>query len=138
MNEHLEHKTISNAFAEDCFYGECEHVDENGEPEDFSACPAIALEVCVDCMVERGQGSDPERWEDVLVGWPHGPKGESAPEAPIQPAILKPPPEYIRCEHYYDHHGGPHSCDSCVQDGCPHWIWTLEHEAAVARLTPTD
>lgn len=138
MTDHLEHRTVPNALGEDCFYGECEHLDENGQPEDFSACPTISLEVCVDCMVERDHGSDPEFWEDGLVAWPHEPKEEPTPEAPKLPAILKPPPEYIRCEHGYDHHAWAHSCDSCVNDDCPHWVWVLEHEAAVARLTPTS
>lgn len=136
MTDHLEHRTVPNALGEDCFYGECEHLDENGQPEDFSACPTISLEVCVDCMVEHGHGSDPEFWEDGLVAWPHEPKEEPTPEAPKLPAILKPPPEYIRCEHGYDHHAWAHSCDSCVNDDCSHWVWVLEHEAAVARLTP--
>lgn len=138
MAEHLEHRTIPDALAADCYYGECEHLDEQGEPSDFSACPTVSMEVCVDCMVERGYGADPQYWEDGLVGWPHGPEEEPTLEVPAPPAILKPPPEDIRCEHGYDHHGGSHSCDCCVSDNCPHWAWILEHEAAVAKLAKTE
>lgn len=138
MAEHLYHLTVPSALAIDCAYGECEHIDEQGEPSDYSACPTSSLEVCVECMVERGYGADPEFWEDGLVGWPHEPK-EPKVQAVENPAILKPPPEYVRCEHGYDHHGGPHSCDDCgTGNECPHWAWVLEHEAAVARLTPAS
>lgn len=71
--EHQEHVTVSWAYAATCLEGECEHVDENGEPEDLSACPtAPPFEVCVDCMDDEGRGRDPEDWDDVpLMPWPH-------------------------------------------------------------------
>jgi len=72
MSTHTEHATAIDARWENCLEGECDHVDEEGQPEDMSACPVVALEVCVDCMDERGHGRDPGAWDDVaLVEWPH-------------------------------------------------------------------
>ncbi|MBC6496089.1 hypothetical protein BEP68_14760 [Microbacterium sp. 4-7] len=70
---HVEHITVATAYREDCLEGECDHVDEDGEPDDMSACsPVPAFEVCVDCMEADGHGRDPEHWDDVpLVPWPH-------------------------------------------------------------------
>ena len=92
MNAHTEHVTIPDSLAADCFYGECEHVDEDGMPDDFSACPPVVFEVCVDCMDERGEGKDPALWEESLAKWPctahlpplvqHGPE--------LMPPIFKP------------------------------------------------
>lgn len=69
---HEEHVTVDTAYWADCLEGECEHVDEDGEPSDLSACPRVpAFEVCVDCMDADERGRDPEQWDDVpLIGWP--------------------------------------------------------------------
>lgn len=71
--EHAEHVTVSTAYPEDCLEGECDHRDEDGEPEDMTACtPVPPFEVCVDCMDLAGCGRDPECWDDVpLIAWPH-------------------------------------------------------------------
>lgn len=73
MPEHVDHVTVDEALAADCFYGECEHIDEDGMPDDFSTCPTFSLEVCVDCMEDAGYGRDPGLWEDSLRKWPHDP-----------------------------------------------------------------
>jgi len=133
MAEHTKHLTISNALAADCLYGECEHLNEDGEPSDYSACPSISIEVCIDCMVERGQGNDPTYWEEELISWPHEVRAVE-PEKVAIPKLLKAPPENIRCGHGYDHHSGPHSCDSCDRQECAYWAWVKDHERAVARI----
>lgn len=70
---HKEHVTVDTAYWADCLEGECEHVDEDGLPEDMSACPRVPpFEVCVDCMDAEGFGRDPAHWDDVpLTPWPH-------------------------------------------------------------------
>lgn len=69
---HAEHVTVSWAYWGNCLEGDCEHLDEDGQPEDLSACPNVPpFEVCVDCMEEDGRGRDPEHWDDVpLIAWP--------------------------------------------------------------------
>lgn len=68
---HTEHVTVTDARDYDCLEGECEHVDEDGQPEDMSACPVLTLEVCVDCMAEHERGRNPEGWGDLpLATWP--------------------------------------------------------------------
>jgi hypothetical protein len=69
---HAEHVTIEWAYEADCLEGECVHVDEDGEPDDLSACPTVPpFEVCVDCMDDKGVGRDPENWDDApLTAWP--------------------------------------------------------------------
>lgn len=97
MAEHTEHVTVD-AWAEDCIEGECEHVDEDGMPDDLSACASFQMEVCVGCQVERGLTSDPAWWEGALSPWPceyvpepavplmqHGP-GAEPPKFKPQPA----------------------------------------------------
>lgn len=69
MAEHTEHVTVD-AWAADCIEGECEHVDEDGMPDDMSACASFRMEVCVGCQVERGLTSDPAWWEGALSPWP--------------------------------------------------------------------
>lgn len=27
-----------------------------------------------------------------------------------------------KCKHGYDHHSGPHACDSCENNDCPYWV----------------
>ena len=73
MSDHSEHVTVTTARLYDCLEGECDHVDEDGEPDDMSLCPTLTLEVCVDCMDGiEDRGRDPERWDDVeLHEWPH-------------------------------------------------------------------
>ena len=88
MAEHQEHVTVE-AWSMDCVEGECEHRNEDGEPEDLSACEGFEMEVCVDCMVARGHDRDPKWWEGAFDKWPctallpplveHGPE----PEPPI-------------------------------------------------------
>ena len=88
---HTEHVTVIDALAANCVDGECEHVDENGMPDDYSACPRVVVEVCVDCMEARGDGRDPVWWESLAM-WPctahvpplvqHGPE--------LMPPIFKP------------------------------------------------
>lgn len=73
MTEHSDHVTVDDALGADCYYGECDHVDEDGMPDDFSECPTFSLEVCVDCMEDAGYGRDPSLWEDSLRKWPHDP-----------------------------------------------------------------
>lgn len=68
---HSEHVTVTDARDYDCLEGECEHLDEDGQPEDLSACPTLTLEVCVDCMAEHERGRGPEDWDDLpLTEWP--------------------------------------------------------------------
>ena len=69
MSDHTEHITID-AWSADCIERECEHIDEDGMPDDLSACPSFPMEVCVDCQVERGLTSDPAWWEGALSPWP--------------------------------------------------------------------
>ena len=95
---HAEHVTVD-AWWEDCIEGECDHVDEDGMPDDLSACPSFRMEVCVDCQVERGQTNDPAWWEGSLAPWPHESDGRKTmpplvlhgPEA--EPPIFKPSPD---------------------------------------------
>ncbi len=137
MTEHTRHTVLETAVAADCYYGECEHIDENGEPDDFSACPRVPVEVCVDCMVERGLGDDPAYWED-LAPWPHTERDQPLPggaELQGPPAILKPPPGHVRCSHSYHHDSGPHACDHCESGECPYWSWVDDHNRAVSRIT---
>lgn len=89
MSEHNEHVTASETWPTSCLEGECEHRDEEGQPEDMSVCPSSPYEVCIDCMDEGGFGRDPLYWDDApLSGWPHEPKPE--PVAPM-PALFKTP-----------------------------------------------
>lgn len=69
---HSEHVTVNWAYWGNCLEGDCEHVDEDGQPEDLSACPNVPpFEVCVNCMDDDGRGRDPEHWDDVpLIAWP--------------------------------------------------------------------
>lgn len=68
--KHAEHVTVE-AWPSNCIEGECDHLDEHGEP-DFELCPSTQVEVCVDCMDEEGFGRDPEGWDDTpLEEWPH-------------------------------------------------------------------
>ena len=67
--EHAEHVQVE-AWSMDCIDGDCEHRDEDGKPEDLSACPSSLMEVCVDCMEIAGVGRDPKHWEAVLHEWP--------------------------------------------------------------------
>lgn len=84
MAEHTERVTITDALNWDCVEGECEHIDEDGQPEDWWACPKITIEVCVDCMDERGHGRDQRFWEE-LVSHTDTPEPEPEPE----PSIFK-------------------------------------------------
>lgn len=90
MNAHEEHVTIE-AWSADCIEGECEHVDEDGMPDDLSACPGFDMEVCVDCQVERGLTNDPAWWEGALSPWPHEP--EDREPSPPQRVVHGPDPE---------------------------------------------
>lgn len=68
--KHAEHATVE-AWPHDCLEGECDHLDEHGEP-DFDRCPSIQFVTCVDCMDEKGAGRVPEDWDDwPLEAWPH-------------------------------------------------------------------
>ena len=68
---HTEHVHVAECWPRDCLEGECEHRDEDGQPEDMTACPATPMEVCVGCMVDSGAGADPSVWEDApLYPWP--------------------------------------------------------------------
>ena len=88
MTKHSEHTTVE-AWHMDCLEGGCEHRDERGEPEDLSVCPSFQMEVCVDCMAERGFERVTTWWEGPFDEWPctasippladHGPD----PEPPI-------------------------------------------------------
>lgn len=88
MPDHKERVTITDALGWDCVEGECEHIDEAGQPEDWSACPKLTIEVCVDCMDEREFGRDPRFWEE-LVSHTEPPMPDPVPE----PAIFKPSPD---------------------------------------------
>ena len=67
--EHAEHVQVE-AWSMDCIDGDCEHRDDDGKPEDLSACPSAPMEVCVDCMEIAGAGHDPKQWEERLSPWP--------------------------------------------------------------------
>lgn len=70
--KHAEHVTVPETWPSDCLEGECEHRDEDGEPEGLDLCPSSPFEVCLDCMDEEGFGRDPEQWDDTpLEAWPH-------------------------------------------------------------------
>lgn len=72
MSGHSEHVTVTDARWQDCLEGECDHPDEDGQPEDMSTCPSLTVEVCVECMVEDERGRDPRHWDDCeLHPWPH-------------------------------------------------------------------
>ena len=95
MPEHTNHITID-AWSADCDDGECDHIDEDGMPDDLSACVSFPMEVCVDCQVERGLTSDPAWWEGELSPWPHDPE-DHEPTPPlvqhgpeVEPTIFKP------------------------------------------------
>lgn len=95
MAEHTNHITID-AWSADCIEGECDHIDEDGMPDDLSACVSFPMEVCVDCQVERGLTSDPAWWEGALSPWPHDPE-DHEPTPPlvqhgpeVEPTIFKP------------------------------------------------
>lgn len=95
---HTEYVTIPDAIDADCLYGECEHIDENGEPEDLSACPKYEVRVCLDCMEAAGHGRDQDGWElgEVsLIEWPCADRApllvERGPEP--EPPLFKPSPE---------------------------------------------
>jgi len=66
--EHLEHVRLD-AYSMDCIEGECDHRDEDGQPEDLSACPTSQMEVCVDCQEIGGASREPSNWE-VYAEWP--------------------------------------------------------------------
>lgn len=87
MAEHSERITITDALGWDCVEGECEHSDEPNM-NNFDNCPKITVEVCVDCMEERGFGRDQRFWEE-LVSHAEPPKPEPTPES----AIFKPAPD---------------------------------------------
>lgn len=95
-NKHAEHVSVD-AWSADCIEGECDHVDENGMPDDLSVCPSFSMEVCVDCQVERGLTSDPAWWEGALSPWPHEPEAREltpplVPHGPeAEPPIFKDP-----------------------------------------------
>lgn len=78
---HTEHVTFTQAWPLDCIEGDCEHRNEFGEPEDLSACPNTPMEVCVQCMVNLGAGSDPRGWEETLLSWPCQKSNPIAPSA---------------------------------------------------------
>lgn len=84
MAEHIERVTITDALGWDCVEGECEHSDE-ANMENFDNCPKITIEVCVDCMDERGHGREQRFWEELVS---HTDPPEPVPE-PV-PAIFKP------------------------------------------------
>lgn len=85
--KHEEHITLETWNA-DCIEGECDHVDEDGMPEDLSACPSSQTKVCVDCMDEQEKGRDPDLWEQVTA-WPCDDTPPEASPAP-EPSIFKP------------------------------------------------
>lgn len=73
VGDHKERITITDALQLDCSYGECEHDNEVVE-FDFENCPRITVEVCVDCMDERGFGRDPRLWWEELISHTDPPK----------------------------------------------------------------
>ncbi|WP_336647551.1 hypothetical protein [Microbacterium sp. MMO-10] len=81
MAEHEERITITDALGENCVEGECDHSDE-ADMNDFENCPKITIEVCVDCMEERGFGRDPRFWEE-LVSHREPPQPAPTPEPEI-------------------------------------------------------
>lgn len=86
MSDHTDRVIITDALGWDCIEGECEHPDEV-DMFDFDHCPKITIEVCVDCMDERGFGRDPRFWEE-LVSHTEPPM----PDPVEEPAIFKPSP----------------------------------------------
>lgn len=91
MTNHTEHIEVT-VWSMDCIDGDCEHVDEEGMPDDLSTCPSSEMEACVDCMVERGYPADPgDGWEGAIAPWPHRePAPPLVPHGPEpEPAIFK-------------------------------------------------
>ena len=85
MSEHSERVTVTDALSWDCIEGECEHSDEP-DMDGFEHCPKSTIEVCVDCMDERGFGRDERLWEEL---WSHTDPPEPEPEP--EPSIFKAP-----------------------------------------------
>lgn len=56
---HKQHVTVEEEWPLDCIEGDCEHRDEDGQPEDLSVCPPIPMEVCIGCMVTGGSARIP-------------------------------------------------------------------------------
>lgn len=81
MAEHSERITITDALGWGCVEGECEHSDE-ANMDNFDNCPKITIEVCVDCMEERGFGREQRFWEE--------PVSHTEPEPAPEPALFKP------------------------------------------------
>lgn len=98
---HTEHVTVE-AWSADCIEGECDHIDENGMPDDLTACPSLPMEVCVGCQVERGLTSDPEWWEGALSPWPC----EFRPEPAVPLMTHGPEPEPPLFKSYPDAYSG--------------------------------
>lgn len=94
MAEHAEHRTLE-AWPEDCVEGECDHRDEDGEPQDLTVCPSIMFDVCVDCMDEEGAGREREGWDfRTLLPWPHPlSAGWTETPPPQEVAIFNPSPD---------------------------------------------
>lgn len=85
MTDHTERVTITDALPWDCVEGECEHSDE-ADMGMWENCPKITVEVCVDCMDDRGLGRDPRWWEELTEH-----ETPQEPESPLlEPAIFKP------------------------------------------------
>lgn len=79
--EHEEHVLLE-TWSEDCVEGECDHGTDGDPTEDLSQCPSTFLEICVDCMDDRGAGRDPGLWENV-TRWPCDLTPETTPEPPM-------------------------------------------------------
>lgn len=87
---HTEHVTVE-AWSMSCVEGDCDHIDENGQPEDLSSCPSSLVQVCVECMVRAGHPRDTAHWEGPFTPWPH-PDTEMVPVR-VPPRLFKPSPE---------------------------------------------
>lgn len=92
MAEHTERVTITDALAWDCVEGECEHYDEDeADMGMWEHCPKITIEVCVDCMEERGHGREERFWEELVS---HTDPPEPGPPTSLpEPSLFKPAAE---------------------------------------------
>lgn len=135
MTAHARHIEVE-AWPADCLEGECEHVDEWGEPEDMSACPSLQFDTCVDCMVEEGRGDDPGDWDDTpLMPWPH-PGSEGWTETPpAEPSIFREPPAARQvCRECSPIGGSKHgACDGSALVDEGHDVLTVDCLCAAAN-----
>ncbi|MGW9020674.1 hypothetical protein ACWGOE_04220 [Leucobacter chromiiresistens] len=106
---HARHLLVTECWPLSCLEGDCDHRDENGEPEDMTVCPPTPMEVCVGCMIAEGRGAAPDHWDDCpLEAWPCS----RAPRADEESALAASPAS--TGWHFGRSFSGPR-----LEDGCP-------------------